>query len=100
MESQTAASKVASVSELLEDILLNLPLRHLLLAQKVSKSFYLCIHNSIKIKRALYLAPSSDGTACWEGPITKGVAFYANGDWKISTTGEIVRPVLNPFMIS
>ncbi|KAK5681768.1 hypothetical protein LTS10_006301 [Elasticomyces elasticus] len=53
----TAAQQVLDLPELLESILLGLPMRDLLLAQRVSKTFQQVIVSSPHIQRALFFAP-------------------------------------------
>ncbi|KAK5120104.1 hypothetical protein LTR85_006585 [Meristemomyces frigidus] len=100
MEPPSAANKVASIPDLLENILLHLPLRHLLLAQKVSKSFHLFIHDSIKIKKTLFLTPATNETVACNSPDTTQRRPFNTGDWKTSIKGETVEPLLNPFIIN
>ncbi|KAK4965373.1 hypothetical protein LTR42_012129 [Elasticomyces elasticus] len=52
-----AAQQVLDLPELLESILLILPMRDLLLAQRVSKTFQQVILSSPHIQRALFFAP-------------------------------------------
>lgn len=56
----TAAASVLGTCELLEQILLQLPLRQLLLAQRISKTFHELIQDSPSIRRALFLPRASD----------------------------------------
>ena len=60
--SSAAGPKLASIPELLAHILLHLPMRDLLLAQRVSRTFKEVIENSAAIQRALFLAPESQPT--------------------------------------
>lgn len=53
----TAANQALRIPELLETILQNLPQRDILLAQRVSRSFNTTISGSIRLQRALFLAP-------------------------------------------
>ncbi|KAK3701548.1 hypothetical protein LTR37_015402 [Vermiconidia calcicola] len=55
-----AALKVLDISELLEEILLHLPLRQLLLMQQVNKRFHAHINDSPNIRNALFLGPSTE----------------------------------------
>ena len=52
-----AASEVLRLPELLEIILLHLPQREILLAQRVSRSFRESVEGSIRLQRALFFAP-------------------------------------------
>lgn len=105
MERTSAATKVASIPELLEHILLYLPLRTLLLVQTVSKSFHLFIQGSIKIKRALFLEPTGDKTVSWHGPTSSGRLQPEGceiGRWQYSNgaASQAIKPMLNPFLLS
>ena len=64
--SSAAGPKLASIPELLAHILLYLPMRDLLLAQRVSRTFKEVIENSAAIQRALFLAPESRPTTLRE----------------------------------
>ena len=54
---QSASDKVIDITELLENILLFLPLRSLLIAKRVSTRFSDTITHSTKIQQALFLGP-------------------------------------------
>ena len=60
--SSAAGPKLASIPELLAHILVHLPMRDLLLAQRVSRTFKEVIENSAAIQRALFLAPEAQPT--------------------------------------
>lgn len=91
---KSAGERFAGTYELLEETLLHLPLRRLLLAQNVCKAFQQVVNNSMKIKRALFLEPATDETLTWQD--RKGCA---GGVWISSKTGENVPSLmLNPFM--
>ncbi|KAK5119518.1 hypothetical protein LTR85_007618 [Meristemomyces frigidus] len=55
-----AAAKVEGIPELLEMILLQLPLPHILLAQRVNRAWRDLITQSSKLQRTLYFRPVSD----------------------------------------
>jgi hypothetical protein len=57
MSAPTAATRTFALPELLEQILLHLPQRDLLLAQRVSRPFHLTITSSPRIQRELFFAP-------------------------------------------
>lgn len=59
------AAKVLDTYELLEDILLHLPLRQLLLAQRVNKQFHAVIQDSLKINQVLFFKPATTTTVEW-----------------------------------
>jgi hypothetical protein len=72
-----AASRVANTYELLENILLYLPLRQLLFAQKVNKKFHAVIQDSLKINQALFWKPSSTEYVEWQqGPLGRTIQDY------------------------
>ena len=54
---KSAARRVAPISELLETILVQLPILDLLLVQRVSKCFKLCIDASMPLQRKLHFFP-------------------------------------------
>lgn len=56
-----AAAQVLATYELLEDILLHLPLRQLLLSQRVNTGFRDVIRRSDKINRALFFTQEAKG---------------------------------------
>ena len=94
MDNSQAAITVFSIVELLEDILLNLPLRDLDLAQLISKTVYNCVNNSMKIKQALFLAPATETRLIFnDDPRTLfGRTWMTVDGWR----GRF-RPLLNPF---
>ena len=61
--------KVLETTELLETILLRLPLPKLLKAQRVSKTFQAAIKGSIQIKKALFFTPAEGRHHLDGGPI-------------------------------
>ncbi|KXT01652.1 hypothetical protein AC578_2763 [Pseudocercospora eumusae] len=63
-----ATSKVYDTVELLESILLELPIRDVLLAQRVAKSWQQTISGSIKLQRSLFFKPMAVLTASQSGP--------------------------------
>lgn len=85
----SAVTKVFESYELLEDILLRLPIQDLTQAQRVNKYFKSLITNSKPIRRALFFEPSKSGAVEWY-PIEK--------QWKTrggSKTSKVLH--LNPF---
>ena len=94
------ASKVLGTYELLENILLHLPLRQLLLAQRVSNAFRDMIINSSKIKNVLFLTSGMDETVEWNSdgnPEKVRRRVSRKGKWKYSATGEPAVILVNPF---
>lgn len=59
-DTTSAMNQVLTTYELLESILLELPLRDVLLAQRVSETFKDIINNSLPLQRQLFLAPISN----------------------------------------
>ncbi|KAK5119520.1 hypothetical protein LTR85_007620 [Meristemomyces frigidus] len=56
----TASARLASTPELVEMILLQLPLVDILLAQRVSRIWHNVIQGSAKLQRALFFKPATD----------------------------------------
>ena len=56
------AHRVLNTTELLEMILLELPMRDILLSQRVDKNFETTIKHSLKLQRAVFLAPCPDSS--------------------------------------
>lgn len=63
-EEHRAATRVFGIPELAEMILLHLPMRDLLLAQRVCSHWRTSIEGSPKIQRALFFTPSDKRKAC------------------------------------
>ena len=98
-----AASQVGNTYELLENILLHLPLRQLLLAQKVNKKFHAVIQDSLQINQALFWKPISTDYVEWEpGPIVESLRYGGEplnlGRWKQFNSEENVITLKNPFI--
>ncbi|PIA99196.1 hypothetical protein CB0940_03698 [Cercospora beticola] len=93
------------IPELLENIIMHLPLRDILLCQRVGTQFRNLVQGSSTIKKTLFLEPATSDMAelCFGVPsnfrntIVKHVRIE---HWKTSTKGEIVWPLLNPFLVS
>ena len=73
-----AGARVPSTFELLEYILLRLPMTDILFAQRVSKQVQSVIGNSLLLQRAVFFKPAMN----------------------ITTNGVPVRPTLNPLLFS
>ncbi|GIZ48477.1 hypothetical protein CKM354_001153600 [Cercospora kikuchii] len=114
-----AATTVFDTAELLEAILLQLPLVDILRAQRINRSFQDSIKKSPSLQRALFLKPYSDFTAkligceplnakecplretCDQSSVTLSStddAFKLN--WVQSKSGKHCGIVLNPFLPS
>jgi len=93
MSTQPASTRLLSTFELLEDIILYLPLRQILLSQRVNRAFSNVIKGSKPIQRALFLAPHNDQTIkCYPKPGT------FEHEWKVARDSESLTPVANPFL--
>ena len=114
----TAAARVAGIPELLENILLHLPLRDLFLAQRMNRTARNIIEKSTQIQQALFLRPYGPGPVTvlgaqhpvmeceskevcepeeWGGCMPQG----KTGDicWSCPTTGrEITHVVTSPLL--
>ncbi|KAK5730391.1 hypothetical protein LTR15_000328 [Elasticomyces elasticus] len=99
----TSAMKVLGTYELLEIILLHLPLRQLLNCQRVNRAFQSVFEQSQAVRRALFFEPPGlDGeaasmsmrSAAVPGPYLRTTEV---NEWKILTSAEVIHPILNPF---
>lgn len=97
----TAVEKVLSIPELLEQILLQLPLRQLLFARKVSKTFDSTINDSPQIRKALFLSSGAGKPLTWHPNTMAAGPGDASDDSGWRNPGQepedSVKPVLNPF---
>lgn len=87
----SASGRLFSNYELLEHTLLFLPLRDLLLAQRINKACFDVVKRSKSIRRALWLEPSADVVQPW------GDENHLDGLWYDPSCDEMIEPVLNPF---
>lgn len=94
-----ATLKALSTYELLERVLLHLPLRHSLLSQKVNKAFYDVVNRSPQIQRALFLAPTSDDSVVYYEEDLNRLPDSQVVGWRDTLDAERVMPMLNPFMV-
>ncbi|PPJ58335.1 hypothetical protein CBER1_04482 [Cercospora berteroae] len=95
-----------AIPELLENIILHLPLRDVLLCQRVDTKFRDVVQGSNTIRKVLFLEPATNKTVefcevsaseLYSGPLTEG---YLVRIWKISEAIQEICPLLNPFMVS
>ncbi|USW53060.1 Putative F-box domain-containing protein [Septoria linicola] len=100
------STRVFKTYELLENILLHLPLRTLLLSQRVNKSFQDVICRSQKIKQALFLEPCSPHVVV-EGLVDNVIKHSSGGSatfrfkaWMLEAGVLHVTPAVNPFLAS
>ena len=75
-----SASTVWSTYELLEQILLHLPLRALLLAQRGNKASLDVIGRSQSIQRALWLEASTTDTSEWQELAKRGYVISGQAE--------------------
>jgi hypothetical protein len=95
-----AVDKVLAIPELLEEILLNLPLRRLLLSQRVDKNFKDVIHGSFRIRKALWLEPSTSDVIKWHPEADpRGWRRPFTGSWRRYANDGFVEPIINPFFV-
>lgn len=92
-----AAATVFALPELLENIILSLPLRSILKAKQVSKAFCDTIGTSIWIRRALFLEPATNVRADWRRQRAPGNQNGPVRCWA-DQHGQAVTPILNPFI--
>ncbi|KAK4896686.1 hypothetical protein LTR49_028101 [Elasticomyces elasticus] len=93
-----SAAKVLGTYELLEVVLLHLPLRQLLLCQRVNRAFKAVIDRSASIRKALFLDPSCSDTVDVE--MQQGLSNpqpRSRPVWRFPGRAESVLLVLNPF---
>ncbi|KAK5730193.1 hypothetical protein LTR15_000127 [Elasticomyces elasticus] len=97
-----ATQMVFNTAELLEHILLHLPLRTLYLAGRVNKTFASTMLGSSMINKALWLQPSTDYAVVWaSGSQHDGIPTPNNevGVWSIGAeAAATATPILNPFL--
>ncbi|KAK5703174.1 hypothetical protein LTR97_004123 [Elasticomyces elasticus] len=95
-----ATQMVFNTAELLEHILLHLPLRTLYLAGRVNKTFASTMLGSSMINKALWLQPSTDYAVVWaSGSHHDGIPTPNNevGVWSIGAeAAATATPILNP----
>lgn len=95
-----AAEKFWALPELVENMLLYLPLRDLLLAQNVCKHWKLATDGSIKAQRALFLKPySSTRVHACAGVKCRNDEHIASRVWNATDNSRVeYSPMLNPFL--
>ncbi|KAK3629932.1 hypothetical protein LTR56_008813 [Elasticomyces elasticus] len=97
-----ATQKVFNTAELLEHILLHLPLRTLYLAGRVNKTFTSTMLGSSMINKALWLQPSTDCAVVWRPDSQHDGTPKPNnevGVWSIGAgSAAAATPILNPFL--
>lgn len=95
-----ASNTVLDNYELLERVLLHLPLRTLLLAQRVNKSWSYVVHRSQNIQRALFLRGHPGPIKLRRQPSKRQPRAEKTASRYVNDKGVVVRPpILNPFLI-
>ncbi|KAK5163620.1 uncharacterized protein LTR77_010569 [Saxophila tyrrhenica] len=89
-----ATARALNTPELLEDILLHLPLRDLLLSQRVSRTFHDVAAGSARIQKALFLQPASGETVYWD-PTSP---LVSDGCFRLESTDAETVVIANPFL--
>ena len=86
----SATQRTLGITELLEAILVQLPMKDLLLAQRVNKDWQATIVTSKKLQERLFLRPiSTQILDHYGGPSDK---------WRVPGTGEVINPSWNPLL--
>lgn len=81
----TAAERVFGIAELLEQILLYLPFKWLLLSQRTSKTFQAALTTSLPLRRKLYLEPSTAKSKPELAPFFSDCDKISNVAWTAPT---------------
>ncbi|KAK3656839.1 hypothetical protein LTR56_002820 [Elasticomyces elasticus] len=90
------AAQALTIPELLENMLLQLPTKDLLFAQKVCKAWKLAIQSSPGIQRALFFQPGAVADVYQPGPLAPGVSDCELKLFKnhIKVQGVALNPLL------
>lgn len=97
----TATQRAWRSFEIIENIVLFLPLRQLLLAQRINRATFDVIaglESSPDIRRALFLKASAAPLKCFavdRGTVLNCITDYA---WRAVEDGKNLRPLVNPFL--
>ncbi len=92
-----APAQVFATYELLEDILLHLPLQKLLLSQRVCHTFKDVVKSSSRIQQALFLQPACTRKVFWS--TAASLSSGTEGSWRLCPkAGTVITPILNPFL--
>ena len=84
-----AVGTVFSIAELLEQILLYLPLTSIIKARRTCCQFNQAFIKSTAVQQALFLMPVKPDTVRW---------FRADEQWKVHDAALARAPLLNPFV--
>lgn len=102
----TAEPRIWRVPEMLEAILYELPMKDLLLDQRVCKAWKASVDSSTKLKKKLFLIPKGEicnsiGGEQYQATNSTASANYTGADLiiKPNEAGDI-RPILNPLLSS
>ncbi|KAK5126687.1 hypothetical protein LTR85_009621 [Meristemomyces frigidus] len=79
-ECDSAKDRAFAVTEVLENILAELPVRDLLFAQRIAKRFHSVIQTSPKLQRALFFLPDPVGTEPRLNPLLASPKFFEGLD--------------------
>ncbi|KAK5128287.1 hypothetical protein LTR85_002954 [Meristemomyces frigidus] len=96
-----ACTRALGVTELKERILLHLPLKDLLLAQRVSKEWRDLIQDSQKTRQALFLESTSKASIVFDhNHVSGGYAVATIPAWNVfgKDTWLAANPILNPLL--
>ncbi|KAK5120101.1 hypothetical protein LTR85_006582 [Meristemomyces frigidus] len=95
----STAQQVCETYELLERILLHLPLRDLLLSQRICTSFRDLVRRSQNINRALFFSPAKDSVQ-WHRVSynSKDHEIQGSEGWKARKEDTATELMLNPFI--
>ncbi|KAK3709603.1 hypothetical protein LTR37_010824 [Vermiconidia calcicola] len=91
------AHDALSVPEVLESIVLGLPLRQMMLTRRVCREFDRIITSSTAIQRALFLLPSESQALVPHESEHKTLGDGSGVTWK-NGSGQVTIPILNPFI--
>ncbi|GIZ36618.1 hypothetical protein CKM354_000008800 [Cercospora kikuchii] len=106
--SQTAPTKPSPlrIAELLEQIILYLPLRDILLCQRTDTTFRGVVPGSSQLRKVLFLEPATNKPLEYCPPYYEddGIDHEQESEdwsrWRSSENGEAINPLFNPFLMS
>ena len=92
----TSRDRVFALPELLEAILLELPVKKLLLVQRVSKHWQTTIKASVSIQQALFYTPKPLSSTTSKdrpdiNPVLNGIIHRVNGSLSVETISKVYR---------
>ncbi|PPJ58332.1 hypothetical protein CBER1_04481 [Cercospora berteroae] len=106
--SQTAPTKPSPlrIAELLEEIILYLPLRDILLCQRIDTTFRSVVQGSSQLRKVLFLEPATNKPLEYcppyfeEDGLDHEQESEVSSRWKNPENGEAVHLLFNPFLMS